>query len=110
MSASGYDEFSEAYARHSDNSISNEYYDRPAILTLAGDINGKDVLDVGCAAGRLTQKLIERGARVVGIDASEAMVRLAKARCAAAAAFHVADLSRPMPFIADDSFDLVTAS
>lgn len=39
---------------------------------------GMKLLDVGCGNGSLTKKLQERGADVTGIDASEAMLALAR--------------------------------
>src|SRR5262245_27114909 len=41
---------------------------------------GERILDLGCGDGSLTARLIERGARVVGIDASPEMVAAARAR------------------------------
>lgn len=41
---------------------------------------GERVLDVGCGDGSLTAQLQESGARVVGIDASEALVAHARSR------------------------------
>ncbi len=41
---------------------------------------GERLLDVGCGDGALTEVLSRRGAHVVGIDASAAMVRAARAR------------------------------
>ncbi len=38
------------------------------------------VLDLGCGDGALTEKLIQAGCEVVGVDASPEMVRAAKAR------------------------------
>lgn len=45
-----------------------------------GDLAGRRVLDVGCGTGRLVETLIERGARVWGVDPSEAMLGRARAR------------------------------
>lgn len=99
-----------AYARFGADNSWNEGYDRPAIHSLAGDVVGLDVLDVGCAAGVLSEQLLARGARVVGVDGSRVMVELARARCGGRAEFHLADLVSPLDFLADGSFDLVTAS
>lgn len=40
---------------------------------------GERILDIGCGTGKLTQKLNDSGAEVVGIDASEEMIDKAKA-------------------------------
>ena len=53
------------------------------LLDLAGDVNGRDVLDVGCGDGTLALTLSRRGAAVVGIDASPAMIETARERAAA---------------------------
>lgn len=44
------------------------------------DLADIDVLDVGCGAGILTESLYAAGAHVVGIDASEKVVNVAKER------------------------------
>ena len=105
---SQYDELGALYDRCSETSATNAYYDRPAILDLAGDVDGKDVLDVGCAGGHLARQLTERGARVTGIDLSPTLIGLARKRCPQAE-FHRADLAKPLD-LPDDRFDLVTAS
>src|SRR5262249_18898708 len=46
-------------------------------LRLAGRVDGWRVLEVGCGAGGLAQKLAGKGARVVAIDASPAAVHAA---------------------------------
>lgn len=100
----------EAYAAHTDEGSVNALYDRPGILALAGDVRGQRVLDVGCAAGALSAELVDRGARVLGIDASEAMIRIAERRLRGRAEFRAADIGAPLDFIASGSVDLVTAS
>lgn len=37
----------------------NAHHDRPTILRMAGDIQGKRVLELGCAAGLLTEQLAD---------------------------------------------------
>ncbi len=39
-----------------------------ALLQVAGDFAGKQVLEVGCGDGRLTWRYAQRAASVVGID------------------------------------------
>ncbi|WP_345433756.1 methyltransferase domain-containing protein [Actinoallomurus vinaceus] len=43
-------------------------------------ITGALVVDVGCGAGRAVAELTERGAKAVGVDASERMVAVARRR------------------------------
>lgn len=50
------------------------------VLELLDPKPGERILDLGCGDGALTEKLIEAGAVVVGVDASEEMVRAACAR------------------------------
>jgi SAM-dependent methyltransferase len=57
-----------------------EQLQRRLILTLLGDIRGRNVLDVGCGDGDLALELWRRGATVTGIDASPEMVEAARAR------------------------------
>jgi trans-aconitate methyltransferase len=51
-----------------------------AALDLLDPQPGEHILDVGCGDGALTQKIVDRGATVVGIDNSLSMVAAAKAR------------------------------
>jgi ubiquinone/menaquinone biosynthesis C-methylase UbiE len=52
----------------------------PVLWAFAGDVGGLTVLDAGCGTGYLTRKLHERGASVTGIDLSERMIAIARAR------------------------------
>jgi SAM-dependent methyltransferase len=109
MDASQYDELAERYDWHNGTNPWNELYDRPSIHVLAGDVAGLDVLDVGCASGVLSAQLSGRGARVVGLDASRVLLGIAAERYPDIR-FHHADLAEPLHFLADSSFDLVSAS
>lgn len=58
-------------------------YDDPPLtarLRLIGDVSGLRLLDLTCGHGRLTRELARRGARVVGIDLSSALLDKARAR------------------------------
>jgi SAM-dependent methyltransferase len=104
-----YDSFAEAYAASNETNLFNAYYERPAMLALAGDVAGRRILDAGCGAGPLFAALRDRGAIVTGIDKSAGMVGLARRRLGGDADLQVAELGRPLPF-PDDTFDDVTAS
>ncbi|MCK9868075.1 methyltransferase domain-containing protein [Nocardiopsis dassonvillei] len=104
-----YDSFAEAYAADNENNVQNAYYERPAMLALAGDVTGRRILDAGCGAGPLSAALRDRGADVTGIDASAGMLALARRRLGDDADLRVADLSDPLPFD-DGAFDDVVAS
>ncbi|MGV9796596.1 class I SAM-dependent methyltransferase [Mycobacterium sp. NPDC003449] len=104
-----YDSFAEAYAAENENSLANAYYERPAMLALAGDVAGRRILDAGCGTGALAAALSGRGAIVTGIDASAGMLAVARRRLGEDAALHVVDLGDPLPFDAD-AFDDIAAS
>ena len=107
--ANDYDSFAKAYTAEAEANLINGYYERPAILDLAGDVAGRRILDAGCGSGPLFAALRERGAIVTGIDSSTRMLDLARQRLGASAALHLADLGSPLPF-ADGAFDDVIAS
>lgn len=104
-----YDDFAADYAAENETSLLNNYYERPAMLELAGDVAGRRILDVGCGAGLLSAALRDRGAHVAGFDSSAAMVDLARRRLGDDADLRVADLGKPLPY-KDSSFDDVVAS
>jgi SAM-dependent methyltransferase len=64
-------------------------------------------LDAGCGPGVYSAWLVKNGAVVTGIDASPKMVELAKMKLGGEADFKVADLSEPLCFFEDSSFDIV---
>ncbi|MBO0841460.1 MAG: methyltransferase domain-containing protein [Sciscionella sp.] len=104
-----YDGFAEAYTAENETGLLNAYYERPAILNLAGDVTGRRVLDAGCGAGPLCAALRDRGAVVTGFDRSAKMVELARKRLGDDAALRVADIAGPLPY-PDGAFDDVIAS
>ncbi len=109
MRADHYDGFAESYARANETGLFNAHYEKPAMLALAGDVEGRRVLDAGCGAGPFAAALRDRGAQVTGFDASPAMVALARQRLGPDIPVLVADLTEPLPF-ATGEYDDVVAS
>lgn len=104
-----YDEMGEQFVAHAEDSAYNAHYDRPAVLRALGDVVGRRVLDAACGPGLYTQVLIEAGAEVLGFDASERQVELARRRLGERAEIIVARLGDRLPF-PDDHFDLVVCA
>ena len=75
-------------------------YDR-SLLTLAGEVEGRRILDYGCGPGLLLSALLARGADVCGFDISEEMCRLARAQISADTIYS------SLESIPQHSFDLV---
>lgn len=100
-----YEPFADEYEDHARESAYNAFYDRPAVLKLLGDVDGKTVLDVGCGPGFYAEELVKHGANVLGFDSSQTMVDLAARRVDDGAQFRVHDLSQPLDWLEDNSFD-----
>ena len=80
----------------------------PVLWDFAGEVEGRDVLDAGCGTGYLSRKLVERGARVVGVDLSKEMIEIARAR-GPEIDFRV-DSVTALCSVDDREFDLVVAN
>ncbi|MFI5709830.1 class I SAM-dependent methyltransferase [Kribbella sp. NPDC051620] len=109
MPKTDFDEFAAAYSADNEVNLLNGHYERPAMLDLARDVQGRHVLEVGCGSGPLMAALRDRGAIVSGFDLSAAMIELARRRLGEDADLTVADLAKPLPYD-DAAFDDVTAS
>jgi SAM-dependent methyltransferase len=91
----------------SDNPL-QRYYSWPATKAMLPELNDRRVLDAGCGVGDHVEWLLDQGARVVGVDASEAAVGTARDRFGDTdrATFRRADLTEPLGFD-DETFDAV---
>lgn len=105
-----YEELAQTYAALAPTKPHNAYYERPATLSLLGEVRGRQVLDSGCGPGVYAEILADRGARVVGFDASEKMVRLARERLRGKAEFFRANLEDAWDRLEDASFDLALSA
>ncbi|MFC3956853.1 class I SAM-dependent methyltransferase [Halovivax cerinus] len=103
-----FDRLAAGYDRIGDTKPSNASLERPATTSMLSDVDDEFVLDAGCGVGHLTEELIGRGARVIGLDVSVEMLEYARDR-APAADFVAADLGTTLPFT-PNSFDGVASS
>jgi len=66
-----------AYDRRT-GSIHHRFISDPALFDLVGKISGKKILDAGCGEGFISRDLARRGAKVVGVDLSKKLLKLAQ--------------------------------
>lgn len=83
MSATQYDAIADAYAS-SEQFAMREHIETPVLTRALGPVTGLDVLDLACGPGNYTRAYKRAGARrVVGVDISPEMLRIALAEEAA---------------------------
>lgn len=68
---------------------------------------GETVVDLGCGTGDLTARIVETGARVIGLDSDPAMVEAARERLGETAEVRVADAH---DFTVDEPVDAVVSN
>ncbi len=72
--------------------------------------NGMHILDLGAGTGNLTFRFLEAGSTVIGVDYSSEMLKIARAKCPAAA-FRQADLrSDPSSYLKGEKFDRIVSA
>ncbi len=84
-----------------------------ASLAEAAASPGRNVLEIGCGTGALTQRLVERGATVTALDQNPEMVEQARARLADAAPGTVSWIERTaseIDALPEAGFDAIVAS
>lgn len=104
-----YDHIAEQY-RLSKQSPLRRWVEVPTFFELVGNVEGLRVLDLACGDGFYSRKLAEMGARVVAVDISAEMIRLAReaeAQDPLAIDYYCADVAT-LPALG--RFDLVTAA
>jgi SAM-dependent methyltransferase len=100
-----YEPFAEEFLEHARDGFFNAHCDRPACLSLLGDVAGQRVLDAARGPGLYAAELIGRGAQV-GFDQSPRMVQLCRERVGQGE-FRVHDLADPLRWLPGGSVDLV---
>ena len=82
----------------------------PAIQQFLGDISGKVILDAGCGNGYRVRRLSVSTKKVIGIDNSKELIKIAKRKgIPSTVSFKVADLTKALPF-KDGYFDIILSN
>jgi ubiquinone/menaquinone biosynthesis C-methylase UbiE len=98
----GYSQWSRTYDTPGNGLIDVE---QPIVAELLADVSAERALDVACGTGRLTELLAARCAEVVGVDASVAMLAVAREKVPEAT-FREGRIEA-LP-VSDATFDVVT--
>ncbi|MFC7216385.1 class I SAM-dependent methyltransferase [Saliphagus sp. GCM10025334] len=77
----------------------------PATTELVPNVADKRVLDAGCGHGRYAEWLTERGADVLAVDRNTEMLERARRRIGDRAEIRQADITGPLEFADDETFD-----
>ena len=96
MTTKEYNKIGEKYAEMIKEDALKKYLQYPGLIKLLGNIKGKRILDIGCGNGFFSNKIAERGAKIVGFDVSEKQIELAKET--------EKNMKRGMEFFCSDQF------
>jgi len=95
-----------------DGDQNRRYQSDEPMLAMLGEVRGLNVLDAGCGQGYLCRKLAAAGARMTGVEQSDALLSFALQREAEekrGITYHHGSIA-DMPFLADASFDKAVAN
>ena len=103
-----YNHMAAIYTAHAENSAYNAYYERPAMLSLLGDVTDLRVLDVGCGDGTYIEICLQRNVKeIIGFDISENMLEIARKRFNDQVQLYHASLDEDLDFIPNEHFDRI---
>ena len=103
-----YNLYWEEYAEIHRKSLTENKVIKPAVLRILGDVEQKQILDIGCGTGTYIVEYAKQGANVMAIDISEKLLEVARKSCKGLSIrFREGDiLEMKLP---KERFDIVTA-
>lgn len=116
VSLVSFEKMAEYYFNEVDNKSFNAYYERPNLTRIVGDVEGKTILDAGCAAGWYSDYFLKNNAKkVYAIDFSKNMIEMTSLRLEnksyrKRAFLREFDLNNELDFIEDNSLDIIVSS
>jgi ubiquinone/menaquinone biosynthesis C-methylase UbiE len=110
MAGAAYDNIAEWYDKAIREGVLAGDTALPALLDLAGEVQGLQLCDLACGQGRVTRELAQRGATVLGVDLSGKLLELARKQEQAVPSgitYRQGD-ARTLEGLADGRFDGIT--
>ena len=108
MKSEMYSKYAEQYDIAVQDNIYNAYLERPSLQALIGNIEGLDVIDLGCGSGIYAEYLISQEAKsLTCIDISEQMVEIVRSKLGASVKAYAQDLSLGLPQQTSGSADII---
>lgn len=111
MKNSMYNEYASEYARVIKDNTFNAHYERPSLISLLPNLQGKSVLDLGCGPGGYFEFFLnEKCSHITAIDISQPMVEIVKERYGPNINIYKQNLNMGIPKEKDSIYDLVVSA
>ncbi|WP_299811186.1 class I SAM-dependent methyltransferase [uncultured Shewanella sp.] len=108
MKSDMYSKHAQEYDLAVQDNVYNAHLERPSLQAMLDDMNGLDILDLGCGTGVYPQFLIEQGAaKVTCFDVSEQMVAIVNSKFGDRVMAYSQDLSNGLPKEVSNTTDVI---
>ncbi len=111
-STKSWDEIAEDWVKHADSNDYRNIFLIPKTLELLGNVEGKQLLELGCGEGGYARALALAGAQVTVVDGSPTLIEIAKKRALEKGLIitHLVRNANSLNGLEDGSFDMVLAA